>query len=149
MPPERRFRNMACYLPVERIPADPVLRRACLPAAGAFASAEGLSRLYAGLFEGFLSTSTLDRASVLQLPSGWSLPDDPQEWTVFGLGYGLLGGKAHPGEILGHNGYGGAAGFFDRKTGYAVGFTKNDLHPVDDITRRKVCSFLGIDYRNY
>lgn len=137
------------YMPLERMMNYPVIRRSCLPGAGALATANGLAKHYQALLDGFLSEKTLARATKLNIPPGTELDLNPGSWAVFGLGYGLLGPRQDLGSVFGHNGYGGSTGFADRNTGTAFALTKTDIHMGDDPTRRKICNLLGIDYKNW
>ncbi len=129
-------------------------RHGFIPSANGCANAFSLAKYYSALVaetDGIrlLKEETLDKALKL-----CRHPDDPippqGTWAKFGLGYALLpGDDGTLGVRFGHGGALGSEGFADRKTGYAVAFTKNmDLpsHPVHPI-RNRISAVLGLPER--
>ncbi len=123
------------------------------PSSNGVCNATSLARIYAALLPGgidgvqLLKEETINQATVLCRAPEDTL--DLSRWDKFGLGYALCGPAEDLGRMFGHGGACGAEGFADRKTGYAVGFTKNRLnttHPVHP-TRDAISRVLGIPER--
>ena len=122
------------------------------PSANGAANATSIAKMYAALLpEGLdgvrlLSEATVDRAATLCRAPGDA---DLSHWDKFGLGYALCGPPGDLGRMFGHGGACGSEGFADRKTGFAVGFTKNRLnatHPVHPL-RNEISAILGLPAR--
>ncbi|MBQ9338440.1 MAG: beta-lactamase family protein [Lentisphaeria bacterium] len=134
--------------------SNPSFRHGFIPSANGCANAFSLAKYYSALVaetDGIrlLKEATLDRALKL-----CRHPDDPippqGTWAKFGLGYALLpGDDGTLGVRFGHGGALGSEGFADRRTGYAVAFTKNmDLptHPLHPV-RNRISAVLGLPER--
>ena len=129
------------------------IRHSFVPSVNGCASALAMAKYYSALItetDGMklLKKETVDRATRL-----CRHPDDPippeGTWAKFGLGYALCGNGETLGIRFGQGGALGAEGFADRKTGFALAFTKNmDLptHPVHPV-RNRISQILGIEER--
>ncbi|MCQ2396586.1 MAG: beta-lactamase family protein [Lentisphaeria bacterium] len=122
------------------------------PSSNGCANALSLARFYSALLpeavggDGYLKSETIARATTICRCQG---DDDLTNWDRFGLGYALCGPKGDFGRMFGHGGACGSEGFCDLQTGYAVGFTKNQLnltHPVHP-TRNEISRVLGLPPR--
>jgi CubicO group peptidase (beta-lactamase class C family) len=94
-------------------------------------TARGIARHYAALLPGGVDGVSLlsrerVRAATTSQPTG--VAEDGSQYQA--LGYGL--GGLSP-ESFGHAGFGGAIGFADPKSGYAVGFTRNHFSSHDPL----------------
>ena len=122
------------------------------PSANGTANAASLAKMYAALLpSGLGGVRLLSEATVARATTLCRAPEDTDlaRWDKFGLGYALCGPPGDLGRMFGHGGACGAEGFADRKTGYAVGFTKNRLnatHPVHPL-RNELSAILGIPAR--
>ena len=125
---------------------DPIVRHGFIPSANGMANSYALARHYAGLLSGeLLKRETLDNATFIRRHE--SDPVLPDQWYRFGLGYVCCGPDSAPGQVFGHGGAAGAEGWADKKTGLAVGFTKNKLneHHPDHPVRERIARTLGIE----
>lgn len=122
------------------------------PSSNGCANALSLAKMYSGILpktlggNGFLKTETIEKATKLCRCQG---DDDVANWDKFGLGYALCGPVENLGRMFGHGGACGSEGFCDMETGFAVGFTKNQLnltHPVHP-TRDEISRVLGLPSR--
>lgn len=137
-----------------RINDNAPVRRAFIPSFNGIGSARAMARHYAaltGTATGFrpLKKETIDEATALR--RGTDDPVHRDTWAKFGLGYALCGPPGDLGSMFGHGGAAGSEGFACRKTGLAVGFTKNQLnatHPVHP-TRDLISATLGIRARHW
>jgi len=158
--PEAEYGNLA---PIERGTADaddmrlrffgPAVLGGLNPSSNGCSNARSLARLYASLIdpglEGrrLLPQEIIDEATILRRCAGDPVPLG--NWDKFGYGYALCGPLDDVGRMFGHGGACGAEGFADKKTGYAVGFTKqrlNRTHP-DHATRNRISEALGLPLR--
>lgn len=107
-------------------------RRACIPSAYAAASARGIAKFYLRLtgMDGMppiLKPETLARALSPCRWDGEPIPNEKEladQWqTVWGLGYGLWGGRHELGRIFGQGGLGGSEGFADPTNRLVIGYT--------------------------
>ena len=131
------------------------VRRGFIPSANGFATATALAWHYAALLSGvdgvrLLAPATLDRATVLTRREDDPIPPGGC-WNKFGLGYVLAGPEGDLGQTFGHGGAGGSEGLADRKTGLALGFTKNKLSPrhPDHPVRDRISRVLGLTLRHW
>lgn len=132
------------------------VRRGFIPSANGFATATALARHYAALLSSgmdgvqLLTPATLERATVLQRHEDDPIPPGGC-WNKFGLGYVLAGPENDLGQTFGHGGAGGAEGLADRRTGLALGFTKNKLSPrhPDHPVRDRISRVLGLTLRHW
>jgi CubicO group peptidase (beta-lactamase class C family) len=98
-------------------------RRACIPASNGIMTARGIARHYAALLPGGVDgVKLLPEERVRIASASCPTPDRAADSLIQALGYGR--GYFMP-ESFGHGGFGGAAGFADVPTGYAVGFVRN------------------------
>lgn len=123
------------------------------PSSHGASNAHALAKIYASTYGSgvdgvrLLNDETLKKALTLCRSA-----DDPakaEQWDRFGLGLALIGPEAPWNRTYGHGGACGSEGFCDRETGYAVGFTKNQLtpkHPNHKI-RNRISEILGIPKR--
>jgi len=110
-----------------------LMRRACVPASYAVASARGIAKFYLSLTgqngkKPLIRKETLDHATELSWWDKEPLTEDELTGKkfrmIFGLGYALWGSKGQPlGEIFGQGGLGGSEGYMDRKKNIIVSFT--------------------------
>ncbi len=102
------------------------IQRACIPASNAFSNALSVAWHYAGLDianttgKRMLSAESIHHATLPNLPTGEIGPGN-----TFGLGYALKGLAENPGQIFGHDGYGGSRGYLDTARNLAVGIARN------------------------
>ncbi len=158
--PDSEYGNLA---PIERGNADaddirlrfygPKVLGGLNPSSNGCCNARSLARLYASLIapglEGrrLLTEETIAEATILRRCDGDPVP--LENWDKFGYGYALCGPLNDMGRMFGHGGACGAEGFADKKTGYAIGFTKQRLnrsHP-DHVTRNRLSEALGLPIR--
>ena len=123
------------------------------PSSNGCANALSLAKLYAALLpegvegKSLLKSQTVENATILR-----RTPDDPvlpEQWTKFGLGWVLCGPDDAPERMFGHGGACGSEAFADKKSGLAVGFTKNRVsksHPNHQL-RNQISRILGIPER--
>lgn len=123
------------------------------PSSNGCMNALSIAKVYASLTSSglrgnrLLKDETVTNATILR-----RTPEDvlkPGDWTKFGLGYALCGPPEDFARMFGHGGACGSEGFADKKTGLAVGFTKNRVsrnHP-DHHTRNQISRILGIPER--
>ena len=131
------------------------VRRGFIPSANGFATATALARHYAALLSGvdgvrLLAPATLDRVTVLRRHADDPIPPGGC-WNKFGLGYVLAGPEDDFGQTFGHGGAGGSEGLADRRTGLALGFTKNKLSPrhPDHPVRDRISRVFGLPVRHW
>lgn len=105
---------------------NPVYRHCCNPSTCTMSNALSIAKHYAALDTcTLLRKETIDNATILRRAENDMIPIEVGRWELFGLGYVLSGPKNDLGRIFGHGGVGGSEGLLDRKTHYAVGFTRN------------------------
>ncbi|MGI6495459.1 MAG: serine hydrolase domain-containing protein [Kiritimatiellia bacterium] len=107
-------------------------RRACIPSAYAAASARGIAKFYLRL-TGMDGLPPLIRPETLAnalKPCRWEGEPVPEAaeldktWQmVWGLGYGLWGGRDELGRIFGQGGLGGSEGLADLENRIVIGYT--------------------------
>ncbi len=130
------------------------IRRGFIPSANGVANAYSIAKHYAALLgevDGIrlLKSETIANATILRRSA--DDPVKPGDWAKFGLGYALCGPDNNLGSMFGHGGAAGAEGFVDKKSGLAVGFTKNKLnttHPFHT-TRDQISEALGLPPRHW
>jgi CubicO group peptidase (beta-lactamase class C family) len=106
-------------------------RRACIPASNGIMTARGIARHYAALLPGGVDgVSLLPQERVRVASASYPAPERTNDSLHQGMGYR----KAYfmP-ETFGHGGFGGATGFADLPTGYAVGFARNHFSSHDPL----------------
>ncbi len=153
--PEKEFANLA---PIDgsvyydsRVDINhPAVLGGLNPSSNGCSNARSIAKIYASLTgDGLNGIRLLDDAAVEKAvtPSETFTENDISRWDKFGLGFALCGPSlTDVSRIFGHGGAAGAEGFADRKTGYAVGFTKNRLnstHP-DHPVRHRISRALGL-----
>jgi CubicO group peptidase (beta-lactamase class C family) len=117
--------------PLEAMINDPVIQRACIPAANGLMNARAIARHYAALLPGgidgveLLDEKTRHHASRLNFPGDHINRPITELPARRGLGYMLFGPIDDPGSAFGHDGYPGTAGFVDLKRQLTVGLAKN------------------------
>lgn len=135
--------------------SSPVIRRACIPSANGFASAHAIARVYAGLCgNGADGVKLLPDNEIAAAVIPRRAADDPLpagRWTLFGLGWALVGPDNNRSAVFGHGGALGAEGFVCPEQELAVGFTKNKFnttHPVHPL-RDRISRALGLNIRHW
>ena len=109
--------------PLEDWMNRPEVRRSCVPASTGIMNARSIAHHYAALVgEGVDGVRLLSEATIDEATANRPLPGEKR--ATHGLGYGLQGPDALPGAVFGHNGYGGSAGWADRRCALAFGFAK-------------------------
>ncbi len=131
------------------------VRQSCIPSFNACGSARALARFYSAL-KGEVRGVELLPQKILDIATEreWRdekdiIPDNV--WNHFGLGLVLSGPIYKRTRIFGHGGAAGAEGFYDRDTGWAVGFAKNrplPSHPVHPV-RNRISELLNLPIRNW
>lgn len=131
------------------------IRRGFIPSANGFATATAIARHYAALLSHVTGVRLLQPGTVAQVTKLCRHPQDlfppGGTWAKFGLGYVLAGTENDLGQIFGQGGAGGAEGLTDKKTGLALGFTKNKLtpsHPIHPV-RDRLAKALGLPIRHW
>ena len=98
-----------------------------LPWGGAFGTAEGLARLYAGLLNGHVSARAIERVSP---PISWSEHDrvlhKPMGFSQGFVKEGSAMFSPHS-EGFGHPGAGGCLGWADPVSGVSIGYVMNHM----------------------
>jgi CubicO group peptidase (beta-lactamase class C family) len=130
------------------------VRHGFIPSANGVANAFSIAKHYASLIgevDGvrLLRPETVASAATLRRAADDPIP--PGGWAKFGLGYALCGPDSDMGSMFGHGGAAGSEGFADRKSGLAVGFTKNKPgpgHPVHPV-RDRISAALGLKIRHW
>ena len=123
------------------------------PSSNGAGNAHALAKIYAALLPSGIGGVNLIKQETLKNALNLERSDDdlvlPDEWDKFGLGYALCGPRPSWNRIFGHGGACGSEGFADRETGYAVGFTKNQILPShpDHPVRNRISEILGIPCR--
>ena len=146
---ETRKKDSWCAKAFRSLP----IRHGFVPSMNGCASAMALAKYYSALVtetDGIqlLKRETVDRATRLCRHRDDPIPPEGT-WAKFGLGYALLGKGDALGTCFGQGGALGAEGFADRKTGFALAFTKNmDLpeHPVHPV-RNRISRILRLEER--
>ena len=122
---------------------SPAIRRGFIPSANGLASALALARIYASLLCEVDGVRTLTAETVQQATQLCRAADDPfpegGTWAKFGLGYVLGGPPDNLGQVFGHGGAAGALGLVDKKSGLALGLTRNKTsaqHPYYPLRER-------------
>jgi CubicO group peptidase (beta-lactamase class C family) len=127
-PPEPLQHVSAAMVPLEEFMNTPQVQRACIPGSNGIMTARAVAKHYAALIGNgvdgvrLLDDATIAKATQRQAPG----PATP-ETLGHGLGYAMMGTPADPGCVFGHAGYGGSIGFADKRSGLAVGMTKNRM----------------------
>jgi CubicO group peptidase (beta-lactamase class C family) len=111
-------------------------RRACVPGSNGIMTARGIARHYAALLPGGVDgVSLLPEERVRVATAAYPAPGETLRQ---GMGYRDGGLTA---ESFGHAGYGGAMGFGDIGTGYALGFARNHFSAHDPL--KEIYALLG------
>jgi CubicO group peptidase (beta-lactamase class C family) len=106
-------------------------RRACIPASNGIMSARGMARHYAALLPGGVDGVELLKPETVRAASAvYSAPEQDKDSLLQAMGYRLA---CFEPLSFGHAGYGGATGFADLSTGYAVGFARNHFSAHDPL----------------
>ena len=132
---------------------NPAIRCGLVPSANGLGTAYALARHYAALLYEVDGVRLLQPETVANATFLRRAADDPagDTWAKFGLGYALCGPEPELGRMFGHGGALGAEGFADKKTGLAIGFTKNQVtptHPVHPV-RDRISQLLGLPIRHW
>jgi CubicO group peptidase (beta-lactamase class C family) len=118
------------------------VRQSCVPASTGIMNARSIARHYAALVgdgvDGvrLLTDATLDEATRNRTLDG-------EKRASHGLGYGLQGPDDRPGAVFGHGGYGGSAGWADRRYDLAFGFATARMGIGSDEIVKAVRAALG------